>query len=483
MPSGPSSLSSKPEKTGRIDRLCRIAIETFLLCMVALTPWAFGSVEPWAIGLIRGVAAAVLMLWSIRVFLGGKSSLSGRAPVFFCLLLTGIFALQMIPLPLAIAEIIMPRGLELRESLLPEVAATTASNYSSLSVGWEKSFQSSLTFVAFAVLLMAALSHLQSVRSIRRLFVTIAGTGFALAVFGIVQKITGNGDIYWTIPLTRGGTPFGPYVNRNHFAGFLEMATLATMGFTVYRAQQWKRERGGSPFSVPDFLSDKTGSRIIFLALASIVMMASVFFSLSRGGMVALSLGCVVFLLGIIKRPFTVLGMTAVLLAAGSLVLFLGGEELMNRLLLADALTLRLELWESCFALIQSFPVLGVGVGNFADVLPAFQDFPAHRTFTYAESDWWHFTAELGLLGLGIILAAGIWFARTLIRGFLNSTRHQPLLLGLMAGIFAIAVHGFVDFNLHIPANAVLFVLIAAASWNLARRSSDSSASRLERVT
>jgi len=44
--------------------------------------------------------------------------------------------------------------------------------------------------------------------------------GFAVSVFAILQHFTFNGKLYWVREIQFGGIPFGPYVNRNHFAAW-----------------------------------------------------------------------------------------------------------------------------------------------------------------------------------------------------------------------------------------------------------------------
>src|SRR5262249_56138449 len=68
--------------------------------------------------------------------------------------------------------------------------------------------------------------------------------GLALAVFGLLQNFAWNGKFFWVIELrSQPPSPFGPFVNHNHFAGFLEMLAPIPVALILRRAI-----RGGLAF-------------------------------------------------------------------------------------------------------------------------------------------------------------------------------------------------------------------------------------------
>ncbi len=113
--------------------------------------------------------------------------------------------------------------------------------------------------------------------------------------------------------------------------------------------------------------------------------------------------------------------------------------------------------------MIQDHPILGIGPGAFATVFTQYQPPGLASHFTMAHNDYLHFISETGLLLIPIV----IWMIIALYRkGFpklQNSSRLvRGTTLGALSGITAILVHSISDFNLHIPANALLFTLLAA---------------------
>ena len=88
-----------------------------------------------------------------------------------------------------------------------------------------------------------------------------------MASFAILQGMAPNGKLYWIWTLEQGGSIYGPYVNRNHYAGLMEML----MPFPLVLAATRFTE----------------GNRKIVVAGIAALMAASIFLSGSRGGMAA----------------------------------------------------------------------------------------------------------------------------------------------------------------------------------------------------
>src|SRR5258708_23350224 len=66
--------------------------------------------------------------------------------------------------------------------------------------------------------------------------------GFLISIFGVLQHLTFNGKLYWFREMHYGGIPFGPYVNRNHFAGFVELIlplALVPLVLGRVRRERW----------------------------------------------------------------------------------------------------------------------------------------------------------------------------------------------------------------------------------------------------
>jgi len=113
--------------------------------------------------------------------------------------------------------------------------------------------------------------------------------------------------------------------------------------------------------------------------------------------------------------------------------------------------------------MIQDYPLLGIGPGTFGTVFTQYQPPGLIRRFTMAHNDYLHFISETGLLLVPIFIWMTIALYKKGFKKLKNPSRlARGITLGAMSGVTAILVHSIFDFNLHIPANAILFTVLAA---------------------
>jgi len=122
----------------------------------------------------------------------------------------------------------------------------------------------------------------------------------------------------------------------------------------------------------------------------------------------------------------------------------------------------RLTAWGGVVDMIKDYPVLGIGPGTFAFIFTQYQPPGLAQHYTMAHNDYLHFTSEVGLPLIAIVVWMIIALYRKGFRKLKNPSRLvRGITLGAMSGITAILVHSIGDFNLHIPANALLFTVLA----------------------
>ena len=245
--------------------------------------------------------------------------------------------------------------------------------------------------------------------------------------------------------------PFGPYVNHNHYAGLMEML---------------------APFPlVLSMMEELTPPKRVLLAFAGVFMAATIFLSLSRGGMTAFGFE-VVFLAGVLwwknaSRRSAAIFATACLLIL-MFLLWLGGRSLVERFVsfkTDDAsYHTRIQIARDSIPMIKARPVTGWGLGTFTTVYPKYRTFYADVFINAAHNDYIQVLAETGALGFVAVLG---FLAVVYVRGFrklrgpgLDLT--QAATLAALLGVTGILVHSLVDFNLQIPANAATFYVVAA---------------------
>jgi O-antigen ligase len=313
-----------------------------------------------------------------------------------------------------------------------------------------------LRWVGYIALAIAAAGSVESPQSLRVFCAVLAVAGFVIAAMGIAQYLTAEGRLYWVWKLESGGRMFGPYVNRNHFAGLMELWCPLALGMALLPqhrlAQRW------------------------FWALLALVMGGAVVLSGSRGGAISLVVAVVAFTLLIAAQRAgkrAVLWLFAAMLFTVSGVLALERGELLQRYEAVlrphqyqqeDAAAYRIAAWKDTFTLIRQTPVIGSGLDTFATRFPAARSFATDLIWTQAHNDFLQFLAEAGLIG-GVL---ALWMfgagAREAMRNLARTsgTATGALLAALAAGCIGFMAHGWLDFNFHIPANAASFAVLAS---------------------
>jgi O-antigen ligase len=209
--------------------------------------------------------------------------------------------------------------------------------------------------------------------------------------------------------------------------------------------------------------------------LALVVMVTGLVLTRSRMGNAAFvasltGVGCF-YLLAVRKLSGRTITFFASLLVIDLLVVgnFFGIEKVAERFQQASIDSKeRVNTDRDALAMLRDFPLTGIGAGAFYAVYPMYTSAVVVTGFTrHAHDDYLQFACEFGLvfaavLGVGVL--ASLW---TAIRAQLK--RRDKLLQGMgfaaTMAIVALLIHSAVDFNLQIPANAAMFVVMLALGW------------------
>ncbi len=412
--SAPAALSTPPAAS----RLRKAVIFWGVAGLLMFGPLAFGAVEAWSLFIIQMGASLLLALWVLDQVLAGKVEVRS-SPLFAPLLLFG-------------ALVFWQRA-----------AGLSAYAYATEAEG--------MKYATYFILFFLA-SQTGEAEDWRHLATVLVGFGFLLAMFAIVQDLTSNGKLYWMRAPTRGGSIYGPYVNRNHYAGLMEMLTPFALVAALGRS-----------------LSPEKRS---LMAFAATIMGGSIFLSRSRGGLLALAvqfliLGVVYFRRGISRK--LIAGLLAVGFAAGGFVLWLDRGKMITRLegmpeVGMEAMEgVRLNVLRDGLKMAADRPFAGWGLGTFPVVYPQYRSFYTSKFVNQAHNDYIQVLVETGVAGFALV----VWGMVVLFREAFRKMDRAPALLRspVLAATVActgLLVHSFLDFNLHIPANASLFAVLCA---------------------
>ena len=428
-----------------------------LLCVIlVVSTVAFGSVDVWALGLNAFFAGLLLIFWTADALLKKEfrfNTSSLQIPIGG-LIIIGL--IQLLPL----------RSLNLPADLLAEQATN------SLSFAPFATRLAIVQLLVYLIFFAAANTYISDEKRLRKIVVVIIGFGALMAFYGILQQLADLNAIYGLRPSSQ-AMPFASFVNRHHFAAFMEMTIGLTLGLLFGRKATKNDKR-------------------IFLIIAAVIMGIALVFTSSRGGMVSLLtvIGFIVITnlrrkaadepesegetVGGWRRGLVYIGggLILILILFGAVLLLGGGESLVRGVGLTSADDVsngRFHFWQIGWRVFLDNPILGAGLDAFGTVFPRYDSWNGVFRVEQAHNDYLQILADAGIAGF-VCIAAFI---------YLLFKKSQPVMskasdyfgrgaaAGAAAGCFGILVHSFFDFPLRTSSNAFFFLTLAVIATNL----------------
>jgi O-antigen ligase len=463
------TLTSMSEPTAPVATGSRAAL-VVLVALVVLSPWPFGSTHPvtsWLIALVCLLTATGVAI--VRVL--RREGLEVPLPA---VLAAGVFLLgllQLIPIPPALHALLAPGSAAIWHPAVPEAADVLGRGARPISVWPGATLRASAFGFGVTALATVALPALRDRRRMRVATTVVVGSGLAVALYGLLARLFLGDKLYglFDVPTI---APFGPFVSKNHFSGYVEMTALLALGLAAGLAGEARR--------TPGFLgwaSSRGAPRVVLAFGAAVVLALSVLVSLSRGGAFGLSIGVAVFLaLRFLQarregahQHGRLLVVASVLLVSLATIVILPPEarERLGSITARDrdsSMVFRTRVWRGSLRLSARSPLVGHGLGTFVDAFPPHKTGGGEMRVEHAENDYLELLTEAGLAGLLLAIGAALGFAvqiRKEPQGSIGRLR-RGISLGAASGLAALAAHGLVDFNLRIPSDGLLFAGLAA---------------------
>ncbi|MDX6403328.1 MAG: hypothetical protein QOH70_783 [Blastocatellia bacterium] len=412
---------------------------------IVLTALAYGTVHYWALAVFASSAAGIVCLWCVDRVMLRSVQLSRNALQWPLLGLIALGLIQLLPL----------RTAENAGLALSPVRALSLDPYST------RLFL--VQAISLAVYFFATLIFTDTPRRLRTIVRTIMIFGFLLAMFGLTQSFTSDGTrVYWFRQLTQ-SQAFGPFINRHHFAGYMELTIALPLGLLFSGSiESYKRP---------------------IYAFVAMMMGVALIMTNSRGGMI--SLAAEILFLVVVAGPGLRRGerrlraqrIRSALLRAGlafGLIVVLiggtiavGGSDSFTRLLgtanAADPTTGRSHFWSVTLDVIKAYPIVGSGLGSFSVIYTRYDSRNGMYRLEQAHNDYLQTLADGGIIGgiLGLAFLI-ILFGRGFARRETENKFRRGVATGALAGCFAVLIHSFFDFTLHTTSNALLFLILAA---------------------
>jgi len=404
--------------------------------MLVMMPVALGGTLAGASSIAEGITALCLILWGIRVWLVESHRFFFSPGTWFVL----AFALYAF-----ISYLTSPIEYEARSVLF--------------------------NALLYAAVFFIFINNLRGHKQTNFIAISVCLTGSLIAIYAIIQFITDSTSILgYPQPEVYLHRASGTYICPNHFAGYLEMLIPLALALTF-------AARIGPVLRV-------------LLGFGTIIMLCGLAVTISRAGYFSCVIALTYLLVVFYKLPKyrLVSIITAVLVLAGGSIFLMGKENVETRFSqLAQISQLqegRAAIYQASLKLVTQSPILGIGLGSYQSRVGQFLSHKIQADPIHAHSDFLELLIEWGIIGLAIVLG---FCAVTAYGGIqiwdyikarnntlaLKSSSRTALFLGVSAGLLAIFIHSFVDFNMQLPANALLAVTLLAVLTSMLRHVTD----------
>jgi O-antigen ligase len=430
-------------------------------------PLAFGTVEPWSLTVMETsslLAFLLLLFWKLRNEDAFFYETPGLIPLLCLLVLMGI---QLLPMPGGIVKIISPETYDIYKKT---IFINDPVSWVCLSINKKATLVDFFRVASYVVFYTLTIQVLSKKDVLKKTVATLIIFASFLSLFAILQRILWNNKIYWIRELTLGGTPFGPYVNRNHYAGLMEMLfPLVLSLFLFYKPPRsaYKSFRD----KITELFNIQRTNIYILLGFSSVLIATSLFLTLSRSGIVSLCISMIFFgvlLLsrGANKRRGVIIIVIFILIVLS--VAWFGWTPIIERFeRLKDTQghisELRLEIWKDSRNIIKDFPLTGTGFGSFLNIYPKYRTISGNAVADHAHNDYIEVLSEGGIPAFFLCMCfLTILFYKS-YRVFLRRREIYSvyLFIAAVSGMLAILIHSFTDFNLRIGANGLYFFFLA----------------------
>jgi len=451
----------------------RALFESAIYLLISFAVTASAATPPWA----RAVLCAMVFVVFATFLIIPKENWATAAHRRPSAVLTGLLLLipllQLVPLPAGMLQAVSPVHAEFIGQLSARDYLTPAWYHHLVSINPYNTLEHLFLLLAVLCLFWMSRRVFATPGARRRLFIFLVALGLLQTVLGLLQYFGAlplffpASEHYETIVAS------GTYVNRNHFAGLLEMVIPLLLGFAYYFYFShirpdipWVPRRRKILYAHPLF------PVLLLLVFLGLMLCLGVVFSMSRTGIFCML--ATLFFLGLVismrhgRRRVQILVFLFVL-AVLFYAAWIGLDPVIERfdqLLMADTMhsIQRIPVWQDSWRMVRDFPWLGVGLGNYEFAFYAYNSLPLNVIYNHAHNDYLEYAADLGIPGAVILFGAILLLFVYALRVYFRHPDHTDSMvaLGAAGAIFSILLHSITDFNLQIPANMVVFAILLA---------------------
>lgn len=411
-----------------LDKYIERGILALVLAVLVFAPLAFGAVDNWEFLTVQGLVMGVLFLWTVRLWVSPKPQLLWP-PVCWVVLAFALYAVG---------------------------------RYLTADIEYVARLET-LQVIVFAFIFFAVVNNLYRQETVLAIGFTVILVGTAAAGYALFQYLTHSNHV-WYMVSPYPGRASGPYLSPNNLAGFLEMVLPLAMAFLLVGRMNIITR--------------------ILLGYCILVIGAGLAVTFSRGGWVAATVGVLGLLLVLTthrNHRWRALSLLTIMVTAGVVVsthIFskppaVAPSGTTPALASMADLSTRLKLWHAAECMWLDHFWWGVGPAHFDYRFREYRPVIIQLEPDRVHNDYLNLVTDWGLVGGVIVLAGMVAFAAGLAKTWRHVRRSEndfgsgqsnrfAFYLGASGGLLALAVHSAVDFNLHVPANAITGVVLLA---------------------
>ena len=458
------------EIPGNRNAFCRRIIEYGILGLIVFSPLPAASVNEWSILVIQITVLFMMMAYFLMRKKPQPNEFLSPALRWPKFLFVGLFILifiQIIPFPNFLVKIFSPGAYSFQKLYSPGFSEI---KFMSFSLIPNHTLGEGLELLSYFLLGFLIVRTVTERRQIMRIFSVLIAMGIFEAFYGMFELYNKNPRILFYKKIHYLDTVTGTFVNRNHFSGYLEMIIPLTIGLILAR---------GKIFSLAGMrwrdkvlmLSERKFSGYLLIAVAIVVMAVGIIFSRSRSGIFLLIFSFILFFGWSLiysrkkedQKKWASHFLKVIFIIILAVSLYVGIDSTLERFspdrLLNEQ---RPVFWKNTLSFFADFPLVGTGLGTFASLYPDWDEGGNLVRIYHAHNDYLEYLSELGIIGF-ILLVGGVLYM--LVKSFLVwRERGHPEVKGLALGgivaVICILIHSITDFNLHIPANMLLFSVV-----------------------
>lgn len=439
--------------------------KAFFFFLIIFSPLAFGTTEDWSYAIMEVSCAIGLTFFFFHVYKNKDPiyEIPGITPLSIFL----VFILfQLIPLPPGMIELLSKQTFDIHQTTRQ---ITGQDFWMPLTVNTKATLSEFFRYSTYVLFYVWTVQLLSRKGLIQTTVFAVTFFGGLLALSSILQFYLTDDMALWFRHIPTNAMVMGPYVNHNHYAGLMEMIFPIVLGLFLF----YRPKIGNTSLikGIAEIFSQEKANIHILIGTSALLIITSIFVSLSRGAMVSTCIALMFFTFFLLKRKisrgntFFIIGV--IFLAALSIGWF-GWDQIFERFAQLKntqgvVYESRIDFWKDSCNIIKDFILTGSGIGTFSHIYPLYRSIISDLFLTHAHNDYLELLSEGGIIGFSMAFSFLFTLFYKTYRVFLvrRDAMSIYLYMGSITAMIALLFHSFTDFNMHIGANGLWFFFVA----------------------